>query len=160
MKFNSVSSGANSILSSIKSYPKRRRVKGLYKQWAERSGLQLEVSHTEEAEAEDTRPQAVVDSTSSGTTHESRQGYTPLSQPEAVSSESLPHKESTARVYNNISTYADYIEHEEPRKVAMFMMAEINKEQLRLPILLMLLGAAIVIFLLGVVLLILHSFTI
>jgi hypothetical protein len=160
MRFNNVLSGANIILSSIKSYPKRRRVKGLYKQWAERSGLQIEVAHTEETKAEETRPQAVVNSISSGKTHEAKQGYTQNSRYEAVSSESPTYKDSTARVYNNIGPYADSLGHEEPRKVAMFMMAEINKEQLRLPILLMLLGAALVIFLLGVVLLIIHSFTI
>ena len=59
-----------------------------------------------------------------------------------------------------ILAHVDSIEREKPQKVAMFMMAQINKEQLRLPILLMLLGAAFVIFLLGVILLIIHSFTI
>lgn len=160
MRFNSVLSGVNVILSSIKSYPKRRRVKGLYKQWAERSGLQPEVFHAEEAKAEDTRLQAVAASTFSGKTHESKQGYTQNSRSEAVSSESPTRKDSRARIYDNIGAYVDSMEHEEPRKVAMFMMAEVNKEQLRLPILLMLLGAALVIFLLGVILLIIHSFTI
>ena len=147
-------------MSSIKSYPKRRRVKGLYKQWAERSGLQPEVFHAEEAKAEDVRPQAVAAGISSGKTRESEQGYAQNSHSETISSESPTGKDSRARTYDNIGTYVDSIEHEEPRKVAMFMMAEINKEQLRLPILLMLLGAAIVIFLLGVVLLFLHSFAI
>jgi cobalamin biosynthesis Mg chelatase CobN len=160
MKFNNVLSGVNIILSSIKSYPKRRRVKGLYKQWAERSGLQPEVFYAEEAKAEDTRPQAVAAGISSGKTRESEQGYAQNSHSETISSESPTGKDSRARTYDNIGTYVDSIEHEEPRKVAMFMMAEINKEQLRLPILLMLLGAAIVIFLLGVVLLFLHSFAI
>jgi hypothetical protein len=160
MKFNNVLSGANIILSSIKGYPKRRRVKGLYKQWAERSGLQPEVFDTEEAIAEDTRPRAVAASIGGDKTHESKQGYTKNSHSETISSESPTGKDSRARIYDNIGAYVDSMEHEEPRKVAMFMMAEINKEQLRLPILLMLLGAAIVIFLLGVVLLFLHSFTI
>ena len=160
MKFNKVLSGANIILSSIKSYPKRRRVKSLYKQWAERSGLQPEVYNAEETKAEDTHPQAVAASISNGETHESKQGYTQNSHSETISSESPTGKDSRARIYDNIGTCVDSIEHEEPRKVAMFMMAEINKEQLRLPILLMLLGAALVIFLLGVVLLLIHSFTI
>jgi hypothetical protein len=160
MKFNDVLSGVNILLSSIKSYPKRRRVKGLYKQWAERSGLQPEVYNAEETKTEDIRPQAVTASISSGKNHESKQGYTPNSHSEATSSESPTVKDSRARIYDNIGTYVDSIEHEEPRKVAMFMMAEINKEQLRLPILLMLLGAALVIFLLGVALLFIHSFAI
>jgi len=46
---------------------------------------------------------------------------------------------------------------ENRRKVAMFMMAEIDKEQLRLSILLVLLGAALTIFCLGVVILIVST---
>jgi hypothetical protein len=160
MRFNNVLSGVNVILSSIKSYPKRRRVKGLYKQWAERSGLQPEVFNAEEAKTEDAHLQAVAASTSSSKTHESTQGYTQNSHSGTASLESPTRKDSRARIYDDIGAYVASIEREEPRKVAMFMMTEINKEQLRLPILLMFLGAAFVIFLLGVILLIIYSFSI
>jgi hypothetical protein len=160
MKFNDVLSGMKIILSSIKSYPKRRRVKGLYKQWTERSGLQPEVFNAEETKAENIRLHAVTAGISSGKINECKQGCTHDNRSEAFSSESASCKDSRSGIYNNIGAYVDNIEHGEPPKVAMFMMAEINKEQLRLPILLMLLGAALVIFLLGVVLLIIHSFTI
>jgi hypothetical protein len=160
MRFNNVLSGANIILSSIKGYPKRRRVKGLYKQWAEKSGLQPEAFNAEETKAEDIRLQAVTNSIASGKTHESKQGHTQNSRSEAISSEIPNRKDSRAAIYDNMDNYVDSIGSGEHRKVAMFMMAEINKEQLRLPILLMLLGAALVIFLLGVTLLVIHSFTI
>ena len=158
MIFNSVLSGANSIMAGIRSYPKRVKAQRLYKQWAEKAGLQPDVIHAEDATTENTPRQAVTASSVSVKPKESQQSFTQDSQYDDISHESLIPEDIRARVRSNREACIDPSSREETRKVAVFMMAEINKEQLRLPILLMLLGASLVIFCLGVILLIVYSF--
>jgi len=65
-RFSTVLSEANSIIRSIRSYPKRRRTQRLYKQWAERDGLQPEVLSVEGVKTEDAPLQVVNANSLSG----------------------------------------------------------------------------------------------
>ena len=75
MKFNKVLSVVNIVTGSIKGYPKRRKARGLYKQWAERSGLQPDIPPAEDAEVKVATRQAVAAGSVTGKSDESRQGY-------------------------------------------------------------------------------------
>ena len=153
--YNSV---ANSIISSIQNYQKRRRTQRLYKQWAERDGLQLEVLTVEGVKTKDAPLQVVNANSLSGKLSESREGCTQYSRPKDVLHEGPIPENIRAKVHDTIGAYAESNSRAEQRKVAMFMMAEVNKEQLRFVILLVLLGASLVIFCLGFILLIVNSF--
>jgi hypothetical protein len=128
IRFSTILSEANSIIKSTWSYPKRWRTQKLYKQWVERAGLQSEAIPAQKDKSENS-PLEVIN-------------------PDNVS----------ARVRETPAGATEPDRHAADRKVAVFMMAEINKEQLRLAILLVLLGASLVIFCLGSILLLVYSF--
>ena len=111
----------------ILKYPQRRRQRRLYKQWVEQAGLPAEEVPPETDKFEDTPFQA--------------NGY------KAVSDEDR----SPPGVYIEPDDMATHPE------VTGDMLAEIDRRQLRLPILYMLLGACLVILLMGLILLIVNS---
>ena len=156
IRFSTVLSEANSIIRSMRSYPKRRRTQRLYKQWAETVGLQPEVLFANAVKTKDASPQAVTaDSTS---TKLSEHGEDSIERSKGILREGSIPEHITDRIHDTEGVSTESNSHEEPHKVAMFTMAEINKEQLRLAILLVLLGASLVIFCLGVIMVIVYSF--
>jgi len=106
-------------------YFERRRKAKLYRQWVERAGLPPEVSPPETRKPEDT--------------------HSPIDSPEFV----RPVPENPPTIYagatSQVTTHPD---------VTGDMMAEINKRQPRLPLLYILLGVSMVIFLVALVLLV------
>ncbi len=156
-RFSPVLSGANSIIRSVRSYPKLRRSQRLYKQWAERDGLQPEVLSVEGNKTKDAPPKFVNANSLDGKLSESQEDCTQDSRSKDVLHEGPIPEDIRTGVINTIGAYTESNSRTEHRKVAMFMMAEVNKEQLRLVILLVLLGASIVMFFLGFILLIVRS---
>ena len=157
-RFSTVLSEANSIIGSIRSYPKQRRTQRLYKQWVERGGLQPEVLSVEGVKTKDAPLQVVNANRVSGKLSEFQEGCTQDSRSKNVLHEGPTPEDIRVRIHDVIGDCTEPNSRAEHRKVAMFMMAEINKEQLRLVILLVLLGASLVIFCLGFILLIVNSF--
>lgn len=151
--FGRVLSVANGVARGIRSYPKHRRTQRLRRQWMEKAGLQPECLSAEHARTEEVSAAiATADRLSPG------QDESPPSDSQTRSVRGFSHAGSTPEdVRNTFEADAQTSSRVDHGKVAMFMMAEINKEQLRLAILLMLLGASIVIFCLGAILLIVHS---
>ena len=158
IRFNTVLSEANGIISSIRGYPKSRRTRNLYRQWTEKSGLQTDVRPTKVDKTEEAPSRVITANSPSSEPIETRQCLPKESKCDNVLYHGLPHGDMSPTFHDDIGNYVDSVRQKEPRKVAMFMMAEINREQLRVTILLVLLGASLVIFCLGVILLILYSF--
>ena len=106
-------------------YFERRRKAKLYRQWVERAGLPPEVSPLETRKPEDTHP--------------------PINSPELV----RPVLENPPAIYagatSQVTTHPD---------VTGDMLREINKRQPRLPLLYILLGISIAIFLGALVILV------
>lgn len=152
-----VISEANDIISSIRGYPKRRMTQRLYKQWAEKSGLQTELLSVEGTKAEDAPPRAVSENSLSSKISDLQGTTTEESNASHLVYRDSPPEDIGTRVHDTIGANTQPNNPGEPRKVAMFIMAEINKEQLRLAILLVLLGASLVILCLGLIILIVHT---
>ena len=106
-------------------YFERRKKAKLYQQWVERAGLPPDATGSEVEKSEDT--------------------HLPIDNPEAAMPIPDNFPVARAREANQVATHPD---------ITGDMMAEINKRQPRLPLLYILLGVSIVIFLVALVLLI------
>ncbi len=155
--FDNVLSEANSIMAGIRSYPKRRRAKRLYKQWAERTGLQPEVFASEGAKTKDAPLQLVTADRPGSKLSETREGRTQDKRFSDIPHEGPIPEDIRASANETIGAYPESNSGKKPRKVAMFVMAEIDKEQLKVAVLFVLLGASLVIFCLGFIMLIVYS---
>jgi hypothetical protein len=109
-------------------YFERRRKAKLYRQWVERAGLPHEATYLETQKAKDARPQI----------------YSP------ESARSVPESPPTIylRTENQIATHPD---------VTGNMLAEINKRRTNLPLLYLLLGICVVVFIAVLTLFVLWS---
>ena len=157
IRFNTVLSGANSLIGSIRSYPKRRTTQKLYKQWAEKSGLQTELLSPESTKAKDAPSDVVSENSFDNKLSDSRQVTTKESNSHHLAHQDSPPEDIRTVVHDTTGADTQLNNPEKARKVAILMMAEINREQLRLAILLVLLGASLVIFCLGIIILIVYT---
>lgn len=155
--FSTVLAKADGIIKSIRGYPKLRRKQRLYRQWAEKDGLVPEIIAHEDVRVKDAPPRVIADSGSGSESSEAGESSHQENVSEGVPYQSTIPAAMRDSAHEAATACAEPYSHPDNRKVAMFMMAEINKEQLRLAILLMLLGASLVIFCLGFILLVLQS---
>ena len=115
-------------LTTLLTYFRRRRKEKLYRQWIEQAGLPPEALPPLTDESEDMRPQP-----------DDREAISPV-----------PGSRPTIRFRadSRIATHP---------KVAGNMMAEIEKDRLRLPLVYLLFGVSLLILCVGLILLIVHS---